>query len=192
MKQQAAALFLLATACCSPPAQPTVLPAPKVVLLENDETGGRGSGVVIRDDWVLTAAHCLPMTTANGLPIAESFAHPFEDLALLRVPGIKGSVVFGELPDTFDPVSAYGWALGRQLQRTDGYAGQLWGEMSAPVIFGCSGGAVVNARGELIGIIITVGAAFTPMGDSYAVPCVAGYTPLDAVNRGWISYIVNP
>lgn len=190
----ASVAFLIATACCTPTTSANL--PPTVVLLTSTETGmPAGSGVVIAQGWVLTASHVLPVGTADGLDVAEVIEHPTLDLALLRVPGLLGYAVplADELPKLHDPVHAIGWHLARQLQRTDGYQGGQPGQMSAPIIHGCSGGAVLNEAGELVGIIMSVGYTNTwTATDGSAVPQAAGYTPITADVVGWISYNLNP
>lgn len=188
MRHAALFLVLLAASCCAPSGVSARKVPPPTVLLLADEGGvPRGSGVVISDGWALTAAHVDNVVTAGGLPVTERHDHPFLDLALLRVPEARGSVTFAEeQPDPWERISCYGWHMGQVLLRTDGYQSPAaeWG--SSPVIFGCSGGACVNERGELVGIIRHVGLANTPMGDSYAVVQIMGYTAVTLDVLGWI------
>ena len=150
----------------------------------------KGSGVVVADGWILTAAHVLPVTLADKLPCTKSIKHPTMDLALVQCPQIKvpfGFRVATRLPLVFDRVYAHGWHLGKSLLRTEGYQGHYSGHMSAPIIHGCSGGAVVNARGELIGVIKSVSYAWTAnRTDGYALPHMAGYTPIASGALDWI------
>lgn len=189
LKLAPAALMVL-SACCVYGAASS---HPRVVLLESFRSSG--SGVVIADGWILTAAHNLPKDTADGLPLGEPIRHPFLDLALVPCAGLVGNIVIAEtMPELHDPLSAYGYWLGFQLQRTDGYQSHRPGLMSAAIIPGCSGGAVVNERGELVGIILHIG--FIGVQDratgTYSnergtvVPQVAGYAPLTDDVVGWI------
>lgn len=191
----ASAVLMLATMSCCTLSFTTSTP-PTVVRLFGLKGGG-GSGVVIADGWILTASHVLPIVKANSYPCGKPILHPLLDLALIPCKGIEGSglrISPRPLP-LFAPVNAYGWWLGVQLMRTDGYqAGP--GEMSAPVIHGCSGGAVVNACGELVGIIATVTYAATTWHigkdgqvhrHGYAMVHMAGYTPIDSDVLKWIS-----
>lgn len=165
---------------------------PSVVGLADPVGQVRGSGVVIANDWVLTAKHVTGVETADGFPIVNRFDHPDLDLALLRVPGVRGHVRFGAMPKEGDELHAFGYHLGRVRMRTDGYQSNVLGWMSAPIIFGCSGGACVNEHGELIGILVKIGMVHTPMGDSYGVGHVAGYTPLTPDVLGWIDFLMTP
>lgn len=169
---------------------------PNIVLLKAI-TKARGSGVVIRDGWILTAKHVLPVMLANGMPCTKMIAHPYLDLALVRCPGAKAHGLRlgdGRALDLYDRLYAYGWHKGRLLLKTKGYQGYPFNTMSAPVIHGCSGGAVVNDRGELVGILQSVGYTTTspPPGrrsdhkHGYAMPHMAWYTPLDVDAIDWI------
>ncbi len=150
---------------------------------------GVGSGVVVVDGWILTAKHILPVITADGKPCGEPIVHPTLDLALIPCPDIKarGLRPAIDLPRVYDRLYAYGWHQGEQLLKTAGYQGKSFGEMSAPVIHGCSGGAVINARGELVGILDHIDFADVVGGEGmYVVFHMAGYTVLDKAVRGWI------
>ena len=155
---------------------------------------GSGSGVVIADGWILTAAHVLPVFTADGNPVGEAIEHPFLDLALIPCEAAVGTGLrmADVLPELHDPLRSYGWWLAVQYQMVEGFQGAAPGESSAPVIHGCSGGAVTNERGELVGIIATVSYARTQMGDGYAITHMAGYTPIDEDVRGWITLHILP
>jgi hypothetical protein len=161
---------------------------PQVLRLTMPD-GGFGSGVVIADDWVLTCMHCLPVETAGEFSAKHSIPHPYLDLGLVWVPGVKANgLQFGATAQLHDPVSAYGWHLAKHFMRTDGYQGDKPDGMSAPIIHGCSGGAVVNADGQLLGVIAWVVYARTGGGwDSYALPHIAGYTPIGEDERIWIA-----
>lgn len=174
--------LVLLTACATPNAPPSV------ALLIGSEHA-QGSGVVIADGWILTAAHVGEVSFAFGLAVTERIPHPILDLALIRVPGIIGAtVVFGAEPALHDRLRAYGWWLGSQYQSTEGFAGWQLGEMSAPVIHGCSGGAVVNEAGELVGIIKSVMYGRTPMfGDGYALSNMAQFEPMTSEVIKWIT-----
>ncbi len=185
MKLAAAALVLMiATSCTSMPLHPDV------VLLRGPYS--LGSGVVIAEDWVLTAKHVTPTNTARGLSVTRTIRHPTLDLALLYVPGLPyNGLPIGAAPKLHDRLYAYGWHMAARYMKTEGYQGGQPNQMSASVIHGCSGGAVVNDRGELVGIISMVAFVATENGDDeYALPHMARYTPTDRAVRGWISYII--
>jgi len=157
------------------------------MLLQNAQ-GGRSSGVVIKDDWVLTVAH------AGEAPVAsERIEHPELDLSLLHIKGAVGSIEFGPEPGAFDRLRAYGWHLGRNLLLTEGFQGRVIGDASTSVIDGCSGGALVNEKGQLIGILSTVVYSGTRnRDDASVVPHMAGYVPIDESVRNWIHSHINP
>lgn len=165
-------------------------PHPNIVVLVGEDGSPRGSGVVIADGWILTAKHVLPVTLADKMPCTKAIQHPTLDLALIQCP--RAEMPFGfrlatRAPYVYERVYAYGWHLGRALMRTEGYQGHYSSHMSAPVIHGCSGGAVVNARGELIGIIKSVSYVWTAnRTDGYALPHMAGYTPIASSALDWI------
>lgn len=187
LKRAILALMLITTvACCTPGGQTWNHPnIPKIT----GPGGSLGSGIVIADGWVLTAKHLLPTVTVGGLPHGEVIEHPTLDLVLISCPGMdpRGLVIAQEGPKVYDRLFTYGWHMGKRLMKTEGFQGKTKGHMSAPIIFGCSGGAVVNDRGELVGIIRSVISRQVQEGwGYYAVPHLSGYTVLDEAVRGWI------
>ena len=182
LKYTTLALILMAVVACGTSAwnHPHI---PKVI------GPGVASGVVIADGWVLTAKHVLPARTVGGLASGEEIVHPTLDLALIHCPGVdpRGLVIAQEVPKVFDRLYAYGWHMGTRLMKTEGYQGDTAGHMSAPVMFGCSGGAVVNNRGELVGITMGLMSRKVQNGFGwYAIPHLARYTVLDEAVRDWI------
>lgn len=162
---------------------------PNVVGFRDGTSKIRGSGVVVEDGWILTAAHVLPVKTANGMPCGGAIKHPTMDLALVPCPEAKayGLRLAQRMPSVYDRLYAYGWHQGLHLLRTEGYQGHLTGSVSTPIINGCSGGAIVNDRGELIGILRTVAYRLTATGkDAYAIVHMAGYTVIDEDVLDWI------
>lgn len=170
------------------PSHPVLPPGAPLVLLARADGGlPMGSVTVIADGWALTCKHVTDVATVGGMEVAERFDHPDVDLSILRVPGLIGSVRFAdEMPGAFEPLSAYGWHLGQVLMRTDGYQSPLPGWGSTPVIHGCSGGACVNARGELVGILSQVGLHHTQHRDVYAIVQIMGYAELTDAVKAWI------
>lgn len=180
-----AALLLSLTACCI---QPPAVEPPNVLLIREGwpPVGrGNGSGVVIQPGWVLTAAHMVPLTSAGGLRVTGVFRHPTLDLALLRVPGApyNGLKAATEVPKLYDRLYVYGWHLGFRYLKTQGFQGHP-GFLSADVVFGVSGGAVINTRGRLVGIITAVG--WIPEPRDELVFHIAGYVPLTESVLRWI------
>lgn len=152
--------YLLATvalvACCS---TPVVLPLPAVAVTSHPGGSTSASATPLWNSqgfaWYLTAKHVVPVATVGGQEVVETFPHPKLDLAILKVKGtvVTGSVLAEEFPKFGDRLRALGYGVGRPLQMTDGRAAGKLGQMTCPIIFGCSGGAVLNERGELLGII---------------------------------------
>ena len=187
------ALFLsgvLASCYYDPEPSAVVEQHPTVVLLTDDH-GGMGSGTVIAPDWVLTCAHCAPMTRAGDFEVTNTYIAPGGnvDMALMRAPGITADhypLVAVDNLKMYDDLSVYGWHLGRFLLQTDGHKGAD-DSMSAPAIGGCSGGAVVNDRGELIGVMEWVFWTSTATGqDGFALPHMSGYTSITGELLAWI------
>lgn len=147
---------------------------------------GTGSGVALGGGWVLTCKH---VDNVKGNP--KRFDHPTQDLSLLYDERIEDGpiVVFGLKPKFGDQLRALGWHGGYMLLLTRGFAGATDGSMSCPVVPGCSGGAVLNVRGELVGIISQVASTNhgQPHNERYVVPHMAHYEPLDLL---WMAEIM--
>jgi hypothetical protein len=190
----------------SPPTVPlaSAEAAPEIWRLSSE--GSAGSAVPfwqVGDKlWLLTAAHNLPMDQAGEFKIEFQEAHPDPsvDLALIMVR--VGDVRYLNLPQIapppgrHQPLHAIGWHIGEYLLRTDGYSGvSADGSpvMSCEITAGCSGGAVLDEDGHLIGIIHAVmrGWERTMMGDQFTIPYayVSFYTPI-APNTDWISGVI--
>lgn len=186
----ASALLVIAATSCIPSENlPTPRPDHPQVVLLSILPSGVGSGVVIADDWLLTCKHCVPVHMVGDLPATHHIVHPVLDLALVKVPGLKSNGLrFGDTPAMHDSLAAYGWHLGKHFLRTDGHQGGNPGGMSAPIIHGCSGGAVVDSMGDLVGIITWVVYTGTWSGqDGVPLPHVSGYTPVGEPERIWIA-----
>lgn len=185
LKSAVVATLLLVSSCTTAWNQPNVL------LLEG--VGGSGSGVVIADDWILTAKHVLPVTTAGGFLCGPGIPHPTLDLALIFCLGVKphGLEISLDAVQPFERIYAYGWHVGDFLMKTEGYQGVARNIASAPAIYGCSGGAVTNSDNELVGIITDV--LLIPVRDgigAQAIPHVQRYAVLDEDVRAWIEGII--
>jgi S1-C subfamily serine protease len=179
---------------------------PSVSLIET--ASARGSAVPIRiqdgKTYFLTAKHViahlidgiddeaeLETATVRGAPILKIWAHDDLDIALIVADvQLLGIGIFAdEMPTYPQPLYAIGWHLGRDLLMTEGRAGGKLGSMSCPVIFGASGGAVLNKHAQLVGIIVTVGMAHTGGFSPHPIPHVAGYVPVDEF-RDWYNEIM--
>ena len=164
---------LLLSACAVEPR-----PLPDVLLMQSLD--GRGSGVAIAPGWVLTAAH---------IGLAGAVDHPTLDLALVCHSGAAGSVEFGPAPEFGAPLRAIGWHEGEYLLMTVGTQGHEREMMSCQILPGCSGGAVIDAEGRLVGIVEGVYAHHVLSGPrvvQLAVPHLAWYTPLTPEVLAWI------
>ena len=176
---------------------------PSVSLIEMAR--GRGSAVpAFFEDgktYFLTAKHVIAelidgindeeellTATVRGAPILFIWAHEDLDVAIVcaevKLVGTAILASDGEMPTYPQPLFAIGWHLGRELLMTEGRAGGELGQMSCPVIFGASGGAVLNKHAKLVGIIVTVGMVNTGGFSPHPVPHVAGYVPVSEF-RDW-------
>lgn len=136
----------------------TETPLPAVV--KTSHPGGRGSASAtpLWDAngfaWYLTCKHCLPVATVGGQQVLCAFPHPTRDLALLQVKGSVGvGSRLGAQPEFGDELRTIGYAMGQSKRMTAGYAGAQLGIMTCPIIHGCSGGAVLDEGGRLVGLM---------------------------------------
>lgn len=151
--------------------------------------GGHGSATPIMQRngklWLLTAGHCLPAESVDGLTVVDQIRHPSRDLALISVMSTaRCSVLAPAFPAFGDPL----WAAGHQagaLLLVSGYQGSKPGRMSCPVFYGASGGPVWNEQRQLVGIIVAVGRGRLPFGASYVIPHISYYVPVVDL-AGWI------
>jgi serine protease Do len=162
--------FILLSGCsgcahAEPSAMLTRL-APSTVQIEDSE--GFGSGVVVGPELVLTCAHVV-WSKARGLTVrvdliekdypayilSMDVAH---DIALLRVPGLKARAIrvatadpprFSQVWSLAAPLGVKGVATPEIVTRLDDEKGFRW-MLSGAVSHGASGGAVVDARGDLL------------------------------------------
>ena len=184
--------LLLLAACAPPPplSAPAPLPLPHVVQTSHPGGGASASAVPLFDRrgfaWYLTARHCLPVATVGGQEVLHAYPHPKRDLAVLKVRGTvgAGTALATRLPRLGDRLLAMGYGVGAFLQMTDGRAGPKPGQMTCPIIYGASGGAVLNANGELVGIIsqvMRISNGFT----SLPITHISIYVPVVGV-KTWI------
>lgn len=149
--------------------QPSVV---SVVLL-----GGEGSGVIVDEDTIVTNAHVagdareVEVVLANGrrLEADVEAVDRCTDLAVLSVAGedLPGAAFADELPRVGELAIAIGNPLGFEQTVTAGIVSGLHRQIpsagrtpalidliqtDAPISPGNSGGALVNERGEVIGI----------------------------------------
>lgn len=171
-----ATLLIVAVTAASPP------PLPHVVSTSHPGAFGSASATPLWGSWYMTCKHCLPVATIGGLQVIETIKHPTLDLALLRVDGPvgTGSVLADDLPVLGDRLVAMGYGLGKSLQMTDGRATSVLGGMTCSIIYGCSGGAVLNDRGELVGIISQISSISNGF-LSVPVPHMSHYIPIPKI-----------
>lgn len=192
MAAASALLFVLA-ACTAVPR------IPNVPLLVQANGNPSGSCVIVAPSWGLTAKHVLPVLTARNFgSVGRIILHPTIDLALVQIHGARGAVPIADrAPEFGDALHALGWHLGRMALITEGRQGLQSETMSCSISPGCSGGAVYNTDGELVGIIKQVAligvrdlSDEAPNGGrtSFAVPVphMAGYTLLTPKVKDWI------
>ena len=196
---------LVAVVMCSVAVQATdwtlVFPAATkgVIRLEAQPEGGPlniCSGVVINADagFLVTAAHCVEgknvALTVNGRHAELVRSNRVLDLAVLRFTP-KGEIALKLSPDApkmGEPIAVIGYAFGsKQIQGQPGHVvnpfenDEKMMRVAVDVIGGDSGGACINARGELVGIV---------SGVIYAGPMHLGVmVPLEAVEDFVQAYI---
>lgn len=143
-----------------------------VALDEAKEPIGFGSGFVITDGIVATNAHvvensyfsvCKPVNDENLFNVDEVVAfNKFLDVAVLRVSGLKKPpLVLGDSESVHigEPIYAVGNPEGLEGTFSVGNVsafreqeGQRFIQITAPISPGSSGGPVLNAKGEVVGI----------------------------------------
>jgi serine protease Do len=159
---------------------------------------GSGSGVILEDGFVVTNHHVIEDTTVNRIVLQDGRTYDTElvgsdaytDLAVLKV-DVEGlpPIAFGSTDDVI--VGQFAVAVGNPLGQVGGASlttgvisalsrtvevGDelpLYGmvQTDAPITSGSSGGALVNAEGELIGITSAIGVGRGGAeGIGYAIP----------------------
>jgi serine protease Do len=155
-----------------------------------------GSGVAVEEGALLTTASVVQgaqhivVQTANGLQAEATLIgyDPIFNLALLRVPGLRLpplAMASGRGPQLGDWVIALGTTYGAQPTQSVGNVAYLHREprfsllqLTNTVVPGNSGGAALNTRGELVGIV---------QGDLSAPDLTGG---LDAPRPGGASFVI--
>lgn len=124
-----------------------------------DDLGCNGSAVPImpapdKQTWFLTAKHVLPIDTIGGAIIVRVERHPTRDLVLVLVDRVFPCVKMAPTqPMLGDRVFTVGYPYDLCLHVGEGRQAGVTTESSAPCFPGCSGGALVNERRELAGIV---------------------------------------
>jgi len=175
-------------------AQPGVERAKTATVAIHTSQGNIGSGVVIANGYVLTAAHVTSAVSSNGLAREIAFedgttlSYTIEksdvraDLALLKVLGLKVvPVAFGasSILSSGDDVYVLGFSLGSEkLVLTKGVistpsqvvGGVAYIQTDATINPGNSGGPLVDAEGRFLGVNVAKIAATEVEGVGFAVP----------------------
>ncbi len=159
---------------------------------------GSGSGVILEDGFIVTNHHVIEDTNVNRIVLQDGRTYDAElvgsdaytDLAVLKV-DVEGlpPIAFGSTDDVI--VGQFAVAVGNPLGQVGGASlttgvisalsrtvevGDelpLYGmvQTDAPITSGSSGGALVNAEGELIGITSAIGVGRGGAeGIGYAIP----------------------
>lgn len=142
-----------------------------VTLDAFDDTLGLGSGFVVRSDGViLTNYHVMRGASAASirLPSGAEFTKvralavdPERDLAILKVSGagMRALEVSSSAPAVGDKLVVIGAPRGLEFTVSEGIVSAIrraedaeWIQMSAPISPGSSGGPVLNADGEVVGV----------------------------------------
>ncbi|HLM69056.1 MAG TPA: trypsin-like peptidase domain-containing protein, partial [Longimicrobium sp.] len=150
--------------------------------------GGMGSGFFVSPDGtivtnfhVIEDAHALQVETFDGEVYDNVYyvtSDPRRDVAVLKVP-VEGAVNLRMGSDTAAVVGAEVFAMGNPLGQTATFSDGLVSatrtvegvsmiQISAPISSGSSGGPVMDARGEVIGVATMVLAGGQNL--NYAVP----------------------
>jgi S1-C subfamily serine protease len=180
----------------------TVLPS--VVTVVAQETGSYGSGIVVGDGIVMTNYHVVEgagaimviLATGEERP-ASALADdsPFQDVALLRIdnrglrvarlgspegmlPGDPVAVVSGGVFDFTNQVKVGVLSAAGLDFPKDGVVLRQMLQTDATVNHGDSGGPMINARGEVVGLVTSV---IRRIGTDQAVTGVALVQSMDAL-----------
>lgn len=117
------------------------------------------SGTAIGPDLVLTATHCLPVTSINGTPVeVTAVATSSRDTARLRIKGLtfRRWSREGAAPKQGDRLRWWGNPLGVQDVYREGYVAAVKGDqliIDATICKGDSGSGLFNRYGEVVGVV---------------------------------------
>jgi S1-C subfamily serine protease len=203
-----------APAPAPPPALPDLIARVEPSVVTVRLPGGVGSGVVYRDDLVVTNEHVVGDARGVVLQFADGTTAPGEvlaadrisDLAVIRSArgGLPPLPVRTELPRQGEVAIALGSPLGLENTVTAGIVSALGRELpgrapgsplgliqtDAPISPGNSGGALVDAQGRLIGvneIYIPPGAGAVSLG--FAIPAATVVDVADQlIGRGAVAH----
>lgn len=153
----------------TPESIPYVAPHTEIQVMSVTRGNKRGTGFVVADGLALTASHVIEgvgPVTAGGFPATVLHADPEYDIALLDVPGIIApNTIFCQHVTVGERVWLVGmfpWAEGAERVVVPGHiADESFGEgqlimLSSAAQPGLSGSPVVNADGNVIGMLLSV------------------------------------
>jgi S1-C subfamily serine protease len=155
--------------------------------------GSQGSAFAVeqRGDrlWLATARHVL--RGATPLRLVRDGEDLYEvrvewesgDLALVSAACPDAHPVLGlstSDPATGDPVWAVGYPMGGQLRVSQGCWCGFPG-FTADIMFGSSGGPVLDSEGRVVGVATRVMSAYTAAGDRFAVSFLGGMEPVGPI-----------
>lgn len=167
--------------------KPALKQVPRLQMLhEGEQYPGTCASVVINKEqgYLMTAAHCVEKPDKEGISITANGRHAevlrvnrLLDLAVVRV-DLKGEDAI-EIADTTPPigteVAVVGYPFGdKQLAVQFGHIAQVLNEdsqtvwINVDVIFGDSGGALIDGQGKLVGLISRIYA----LGPAHMGACV--------------------
>lgn len=146
-----------------------------VMPLKSDEKsvcwGGTGSIIKITDEYtyILTNNHVAGFGSQNPILFVENETqqiqaeiiknHPYLDIAVIRIKGTligKTAIKGISIASIADPVYIVGHPLLNKYTYTEGVMAGYVGVsllFQAPCIYGNSGSAIINANGELVGVV---------------------------------------
>jgi S1-C subfamily serine protease len=148
----------------------------------------------------LTAAHCARAsglytvenlngtTYGRGFPVAT---HATVDLGLISfftkepIPVVTYTTSAPHLGET---IYTAGWPLGHHLHMTKGLMSSIANSGSAPVIFGNSGGAVIDTRGRVVGVAVSI----SDGGYGGPVPHMMFFVPITQERIEWMERFRHP
>lgn len=182
---------------------------PLVVVVKDKDAKGHGAAVVVDPrGYAVTCLHCVGrrdkvivvFQDKSGLPATVVASLPEHDLALLRIEdGGRWRYPFLSLADALprvtDQVRVWGHphqfpftlstgtvtALGRRLEMPDGDPLNGLIQVDAAMNPGCSGGALLNHRGQLLGVPVAIREGAQGIG--FAVPASAVRKLLEKLPR---------
>lgn len=140
---------------------------PSIVLIETNSARGSGffvsnNGDILTNYHVIRGAHSIRVTTQTGSPVNALVKDydPDKDIALLAISSTKSTPalkISTTLPRQGEAVIAIGNPKGLQGTVSNGIVSAFrdnntWVQFTAPISPGSSGGALINLKGEVVGM----------------------------------------